>query len=136
MKYIAHIPMVNSLFYASVCPLQRNCSGTANQSQVTINLCCLFSAFVSCSTGIQLCLSISLASPKPRVSLHQEQYYFTFFTCSCIIQVSLNIYCGSHIPDMLWFREMAPQACSELVSIAAKILRAGKKCKGWMGVQR
>lgn len=37
---------------------------------------------------------------------------------------------------MLWLREVPPPACGGLVSIAAKILRAGKNCKGWMGVQR
>lgn len=31
---------------------------------------------------------------------------------------------------------MPPPNCGELVSIAAKILWAGKKCKGWMGVQK
>lgn len=122
--------MVNSLltcFSVSTAKESGQSGGTANQSQVLIDLCCPFSAFFSCSTGIQLCLSISLISPKPKVSLHQEQYCFTFFTCNYIIQVCLNTNCQSHIPGMLWYREMPPPACGGLVSIAAKILCAEKK---------
>lgn len=119
------------LLYASVCLLQRGkAGGTANQSQVVIDLCCLFSAFVSHSTGIQLCQNIFLTSPKPRVSLHQEQYSFTFFTCSFIIQMCLNTYCWSHIPE---FREMPLPAYGGLMSVAAKILRAGKRMWGLDG---
>lgn len=121
------ILMVNSLFIRFNMSTAEELQWDCKPKPSGINLCCLFSAFISCSTGIQLCLTISLASPKPSVSLHEEQYCFTFFTCRCIVQVSLNTYCRSHIPDMLWFREMAPPACGELVSIAAKILRPGGK---------